>query len=201
MILTSGDVQRVPSVALGVSRSHSMVDSTNDRQALNDVKHNMSHPSDTDGLLSATAVSYAPPGNTRPLERYSLGGNKSEQRNLDSLAQRLQFHPLQLEAVQRLLQVLWRVTHSASPIIANQCSRYGPSLYHGAGCQSLYPLLDNAAASMLSSASGLSSRRLYSPTLANVGDIDVAQQGRHARTELLHVREYIRAANTTRKDG
>ncbi|KAG8213801.1 hypothetical protein J3R82DRAFT_10513 [Butyriboletus roseoflavus] len=155
MILTSGDTyarddppndtQRLPSAALGNSRSH-MAYPTNDRRTLNDEKHDMSHPSDTDGPLSVTAVSYANNGVSTPLLNGSnFIDSKLFNDSFKSFGESFSQPPPSPPAGARDMP---------------------PTLYPSAMRHSPYPLQDSAVASRLSSANGISSSRPYSPTLA-----------------------------------
>ncbi|KAF8552523.1 hypothetical protein OG21DRAFT_1415993 [Imleria badia] len=163
--LVPNDTRRLPSAALDISRSHT-ADPTYDRRTLNDEKYDMSLPSDADGPLPPTTVTYALPGNTRrQVERCSLDDNSHNQSNgaTTPLLNGSNFIDSKLfnDSFKSFGESLTQPPPSP-PAGARDMS---PSLYPGAMRQSSYPLADGTAVSRLSSANGLSSRP-YSPTLA-----------------------------------
>ncbi|KAF8441363.1 hypothetical protein L210DRAFT_3398999 [Boletus edulis BED1] len=159
------DTRRLRSTSQDLSRSHT-ADPSNDRRTLNDEKHEMSHPSDADGPLPSTAVSYALPGNTpRPVERCSQDDNNHQSSGTASpLLNGSNFVDSKLFNDSSFKSFGESLTQPP-PSPPTGARDIPPSLYPAAMRQSSYLLPDGAASPKLSTANGLSSRP-YSPTLA-----------------------------------
>ena len=171
MILTPGDThpRDDPNLAPSDTRtllSAALADPTNDRRALNDEKHDMSHPSDADGALTATAVSYALPGNTRrPVERWSLDDNNNNQSNGNATPLLNGSNFIDSKLFNDSFKSFGESLTQPPPSSPTGARDIPPSLYPATMRQPPYPLPDGAA-SRISSVNGLSSSRPYSPTLA-----------------------------------
>lgn len=163
--IVSSDTRRLPSAPLDPSRSHT-ADLTYDRRTLNDEKHDMSLPSDADGPLPSTTVSYALPGNTRrPVERSSLDDNSHNQSNGAATPLLNGSSFIDSKLFNDSFKSFGESLTQPPPSPPTGARDIPPSLYPAAMRQPSYPLPDGAAVSRLSSANGLSSRP-YSPTLA-----------------------------------
>lgn len=172
MILTSSDTHPrddanlVPSDTRTLT-SAALADPTNDRRILNDEKHDMLHPYDADGLLPATAVSYALPGNTRrPVERCSSDDNNNNKSNGTATPLLNGSNFVDSKLFNDSFKSFGESLTQPPPSPPTGARDIPPSLYPASMRQPPYPLHDGVAVSRISSANGLSSSRPYSPTLA-----------------------------------